>query len=158
MLDAQQEFEQTPTKTLSNKIATLDNQQMSIKILMNSLYGALGNRWFRYFDQRVAESITLAGQLSIKWAERAVNQEMNKLLNSDEDYVIAIDTDSVYMRMGKLVDQFKPKDPVKFLDKICSEHFEPVLTKAYQDLADYTNAYVNRMELGRQETLHSKRT
>jgi DNA polymerase elongation subunit (family B) len=150
MLDAQQEFEQTPTKTLSNKIATLNNQQMSIKILMNSLYGALGNRWFRYFDQRVAESITLAGQLSIKWAERAVNQEMNKLLNTDEDYVIAIDTDSVYMRMGKLVDQFKPKDPVKFLDKICSEHFEPVLTKAYQDLADYTNAYVNRMEMGRE--------
>jgi DNA polymerase elongation subunit (family B) len=150
MLDAQQEFEQTPTKALSNKIATLDNQQMSIKILMNSLYGALGNRWFRYFDQRVAESITLAGQLSIKWAERAVNQEMNKLLNTDEDYVIAIDTDSVYMRMGKLVDQFKPKDPVKFLDKICSEHFEPVLTNAYKDLADYTNAYVNRMEMGRE--------
>ena len=150
MLDAQQEFEQTPTKALSNKIATLDNQQMSIKILMNSLYGALGNRWFRYFDQRVAESITLAGQLSILWAERAVNVEMNKLLKTDEDYVIAIDTDSVYMRMGPLVEQFKPKDPVKFLDKICSEHFEPVLTKAYAELADYTNAYVNRMEMGRE--------
>ena len=150
MLEAQQEYEQYPRKGLANKIATLDNQQMSIKILMNSLYGALGNRWFRYFDQRVAESITLAGQLSIKWAERAVNQEMNKLLNSDEDYVIAIDTDSVYIRMSKLVDKFNPKDPVKFLDKICSEHFEPVLTKSYADLADYTNAYVNRMEMGRE--------
>ncbi len=150
MLDAQQEYEQTPTKTLSNKIANLDNQQMAIKILMNSLYGALGNRWFRYFDQRVAESITLAGQLSILWAERAVNKEMNKLQGTDEDYVIAIDTDSVYMRMGTLVDKFKPKDPVKFLDKICSEHFEPVLTKSYADMADYTNAYVNRMEMGRE--------
>ena len=150
MLNAQQEYEQTPTKALSNKIATLNNQQMSIKILMNSLYGALGNRWFRYFDQRVAESITLAGQLSILWAERAVNNEMQKLLNTDEDYVIAIDTDSVYIRMSKLVDKFNPKDPVKFLDKICSEHFEPVLTKAYADLADYTNAYVNRMEMGRE--------
>ena len=75
---------------------------------------------------------------------------MNKLLNSDEDYVIAIDTDSVYIRMSKLVDKFNPKDPVKFLDKICSEHFEPVLTKSYADLADYTNAYVNRMEMGRE--------
>ena len=150
MLNAQQEYEQTPTKALSNKIATLNNQQMSIKILMNSLYGALGNRWFRYFDQRVAESITLAGQLSILWAERAVNREMNNLLNTDEDYVIAIDTDSVYIRMSKLVDKFKPQNPVKFLDKICSEHFEPVLTKAYADLADYTNAYVNRMEMGRE--------
>lgn len=150
MLDAQQEYEQTPTKTLSNKIANLNNQQMAIKILMNSLYGALGNRWFRYFDQRVAESITLAGQLSILWAERAVNKEMNKLQGTDEDYVIAIDTDSVYMRMGTLVDKFKPKDPVKFLDKICAEHFEPVLTKSYADMADYTNAYVNRMEMGRE--------
>jgi len=150
MLDAQSEYEVNPTKELMNKIATLDNQQMSIKILMNSLYGALGNRWFRYFDQRVAESITLAGQLSILWAERAVNKEMNTLLKSDKDYVIAIDTDSLYINMSKLVEQFSPKDPVKFLDKICREHFEPVLTKSYVQLADYTNAYVNRMEMGRE--------
>jgi DNA polymerase elongation subunit (family B) len=150
MLDSQQEYEQTPTKSLSNKISQLDNQQMAIKILMNSLYGALGNRWFRYFDQRVAESITLAGQLSIKWAEREVNKEMNKLLETDKDYVIAIDTDSLYINMSELVKKFDPKDPVKFLDKISSDHFEKVLEKSYEELADYTNAYVNRMEMGRE--------
>lgn len=151
MLKAQQEYEETPTKALSNRISNLNNQQMAIKILMNSLYGALGNRWFRYFDQRVAESITLAGQLSIKWAERAVNEEMNKLLDTDgKDYVIAIDTDSVYINMSKLVDKFTPKDPVKFLDKISSEHFEKVLEKSYADLAEYTNSFVNRMEMGRE--------
>ena len=151
MLKAQQEYEETPTGALSNKISQLDNQQMSIKILMNSLYGALGNRWFRYFDQRVAESITLAGQLSIKWAERAVNKEMNKLLEThDDDYVIAIDTDSLYINMNDLVTKFNPKDPVKFLDKISSDHFEKVLEKSYQELADYTNAYTNRMEMGRE--------
>jgi DNA polymerase elongation subunit (family B) len=150
MLEAQQEYEQTPTKSLSNKISQLDNQQMAIKILMNSLYGALGNRWFRYFDQRVAESITLAGQLSIKWAERAVNTEMNNLLSTDDDYVIAIDTDSLYINMSKLVKKFDPKEPVKFLDKICREHFEKVLEKSYEELAQYTNAYINRMEMGRE--------
>ncbi len=151
MLKAQQEYEETPTKALSNRISNLNNQQMAIKILMNSLYGALGNRWFRYFDQRVAESITLAGQLSIKWAERAVNGEMNKLLDTDgKDYVIAIDTDSVYINMSKLVKKFDPKDPVKFLDKISSEHFEKVLEKSYADLAEYTNSFVNRMEMGRE--------
>jgi DNA polymerase elongation subunit (family B) len=117
---------------------------------MNSLYGALGNRWFRYFDQRVAESITLAGQLAILWAERAVNKEMNTLLETDKDYVIAIDTDSLYINMNDLVKKFEPKDPVKFLDKICSEHFEKVLDKSYAELADYTNAYTNRMEMGRE--------
>ena len=150
MLEAQQEYEQTPTKSLSNKISQLDNQQMAIKILMNSLYGALGNRWFRYFDQRVAESITLAGQLSIKWAERAVNTEMNNLLSTDDDYVIAIDTDSLYINMSELVKKFDPKEPVKFLDKICREHFEKVLEKSYDELAQYTNAYINRMEMGRE--------
>ena len=150
MLDAQQEYESAPTKTLQNKISQLNNQQMAIKILMNSLYGALGNRWFRYFDQRVAESITLAGQLAILWAERAVNKEMNTLLETDKDYVIAIDTDSLYINMNDLVKKFEPKDPVKFLDKICSEHFEKVLDKSYAELADYTNAYTNRMEMGRE--------
>ena len=150
MLDAKQEYERNPSKELSNKISQLDNQQMSIKILMNSLYGALGNRWFRYFDQRVAESITLAGQLSIKWAERAVNNEMQKLLKTDKDYVIAIDTDSVYIGMGDLVDKFSPKDPVKFLDKICHEHFEKVLEKSYAELAQITNAYTNRMVMERE--------
>ena len=150
MLRLQQEQQSGDSKELDNKITALNNQQMAIKILMNSLYGALGNRWFRYFDQRVAESITLAGQLAIKWAERAVNNEMQKLLNTDEDYVVAIDTDSVYIRMGNLVDHFSPKNPVKFLDKICSEHFEPVLDKAYQQLADMTCAYTNRMEMGRE--------
>jgi DNA polymerase elongation subunit (family B) len=150
MLEAQQEYETAPTHSLRNRISTLDNQQMSIKILMNSLYGALGNRWFRYFDQRVAESVTLAGQLSILWAEKKMNEEMNKLLGTDKDYVIAIDTDSLYVNMSSLVSKTNPNDPVKFLDKVCKTHFEKVLTETYQELADYTGAYENRMEMGRE--------
>lgn len=123
---------------------------MAIKILMNSLYGALGNKWFRYFDQRVAESITMAGQLAIKWAERTVNNEMQNILKTDEDYVVAIDTDSVYIRMGDLVNRFNPNNPVKFLDKICSEHFEKALDKSYAKMAEITGAYINRMEMGRE--------
>ena len=151
MLKLQQEYETTPTMALSNKISHLYNEQMAIKILMNSLYGALGNRWFRYFDQRVAESITMSGQLAILWAERTVNKEMNKLLETDEeDYVIAIDTDSLYIRMGELVQKFNPKNPVKFLDEISKTHFEKVLTDSYQEFANYSGAMSNRMEMGRE--------
>ena len=150
MLKLQQEMQDNPSKELEYKITSLNNNQMAIKILMNSLYGALGNRWFRYFDQRVAESITLAGQLAIKWAERAVNDEMQKLLKTEDDYVVAIDTDSLYIRMSPLVDRFAPKDPVGFLDKICREHFEKVLEKSYQHMATVTGAYENRMEMGRE--------
>jgi DNA polymerase elongation subunit (family B) len=150
MLKLQQQYQDSPTNGLAYKISSLDNQQMAIKILMNSLYGALGNRWFRYFDQRVAESITLAGQLAIKWAERAVNNEMQKILETEEDYVVAIDTDSVYIRMGGLIDKFAPNNPVKFLDKICAEHFEKVLKTSYADMAKVTGAYENRMEMERE--------
>ena len=150
MLKCEQEMQTNPSKKLEYRITALNNQQMAIKILMNSLYGALGNKYFRYFDQRVAESITMAGQLSIKWAERAVNGAMQDVLKTDEDYVVAIDTDSVYIRMGGLVDKFQPVNPVKFLDKICSEHFEKVLSKSYAKMAEATGAYVNRMEMGRE--------
>ena len=150
MLKLEQEYQTNPSKSLQYKITSLNNQQMAIKILMNSLYGALGNKWFRYFDQRVAESITMAGQLAIKWAERAVNDEMRDILKSDEDYVVAIDTDSVYIRMGDLIDRFNPVNPVGFLDKICSTHFEKQLRKAYVKMAEISGAYVNRMEMGRE--------
>lgn len=150
MIKLQQEYQKNPSNPLAYRISSLDNQQMAIKILMNSLYGALGNRYFRYFDQRVAESITLAGQLAIKWAERAVNGAMQDVLKTDEDYVVAIDTDSVYIRMGDLVEKFAPNNPVKFLDKICADHFEKVLAESYETMAKVTGAYENRMEMGRE--------
>ena len=150
MLEAQQEYQSAPTKTLENEIVTCENNQMAIKILMNSLYGALGNNYFRYFDRRMAEAITTSGQLSIKWAERAINEAMNKLLETDNDYVIAIDTDSLYVNMDPLVQKFNPKKPVDFLNKICKEHFEDILSKAYDDLYEHMNAYENRMEMSRE--------
>ena len=151
MLEATQEYQSAKTKKLENEIVTLENNQMAIKILMNSLYGALGNNFFRYFDHRVAEAITTSGQLSIRWAERAINDEMNSMLDTlGEDYVIAIDTDSLYVNMKGVVDKFNPKNPVKFLDKICSQHMEPILTKAYATLAKRVNAYENRMEMARE--------
>ena len=89
--------------------------------------------------------------MSIRWAERAINEEMNTLLDTlNEDYIIAIDTDSLYVRMKGLVDKFNPKDPIKFLDKISKQHFEKILTKAYSTLAKKVNAYDNRMEMSRE--------
>lgn len=151
MLAAKQEYENSPSRKLENKINTLENQQMAIKILMNSLYGAMGNNFFRYFDVRIAAAITTCGQLAIRWAEKTINEIMNKILETtDVDYVIAIDTDSLYINMEAVVGKFKPEDPVVFLDKVCSEHFEKILEKAYVELAQVTNAYENRMVMKRE--------
>lgn len=149
MLEAKQEYEKTPTKKLAIKIDTLDTEQTGIKILMNSLYGAMANKYFRYFDHRIAEGITLSGQRAIKTAEKAVNDEMQIMLNSEKDYVVAIDTDSVYINMSDFVKTHNPKNPINFLDKVC-EHFENKIADAYSVLANETNAYSNRMVMKRE--------
>lgn len=151
MLEVQQENEKTPSADLKREANRLGNTQQAIKILLNSLYGALGNQYFRYFELEMAEGITLSGQLSIRWAEKAINKAMNKILKTqDKDYVIAIDTDSIYVDMGPLVEMVNPSDPVKFLDKACSEKFEPILESAYADLFEHMNAYENRMVMARE--------
>jgi DNA polymerase elongation subunit (family B) len=150
MLAAETSYQKGKTYELEKEINRLQNQQMAIKILMNSLYGALGNQYFRYFDIKVAEAVTLTGQLAIQWAERSMNNAMNKVLKTDKDYIIAIDTDSLYVNFGPMIEELKPKDPVKFLDKICREHFEPILKKAYDDLFVKMNCHKPRMEMARE--------
>ena len=132
-------------------IARYENQQMAIKILLNSLYGALGNRYFRYFDLRVAEGITLTGQTVIRWAEKSVNEFMNKVCGTDKkDYVIAIDTDSVYVNFGDLAKKYIKEDHVAQIDKICRDQFEPMLQKSYEKLYNDFSCYMPRMEMARE--------
>lgn len=151
MLAAETSYQEEKTIELEKEINRLNNRQMAIKILMNSLYGALGNQYFKYFDLRLAEGVTLTGQLAIQWAERHMNQAMNKVMKTDNvDYVIAIDTDSLYVNFGPMIEKLKPKDPVKFLDKICKEHFEPNLELAYENLFAKMNCHKQRMEMGRE--------
>ena len=149
-LAAQKEIQKGYTTQLDKEIVTLENKQLAIKILLNSLYGALGNKHFHYFDIRLAEGVTLSGQLAIQWAEKAMNAAMNKLLNTEKDYVVAIDTDSLYVNFGPLIKKLSPTNPVFFLDKICKEHFEPVLQKSYEKLFQNMNAHKNRMVMARE--------
>jgi DNA polymerase elongation subunit (family B) len=136
---------------IEKDINRLNNEQMAVKILMNSLYGAMSNEFFRYYDDRISESITLSGQLAIRWAERAINRYLNSILDSNNiDYVVAIDTDSLYVRLGSLVDKIKPSDPIKFLDKVAEEKLEPLIGKAYEDLAEYMNVYEQKMVMKRE--------
>ena len=156
MLEAQQEYENTGEKFLLNDIARYNNIQMAKKISLNSAYGAIGNNWFRYFDLLVATAITSAGQLSIRWIEKSLNIYLNKILETkDVDYVIASDTDSVYITFDELVSKVYPEGTdtntiVNFLDKAAKEKLEPHINNAYQALAKVTNAYENKMVMGRE--------
>ena len=158
MLAAQQEKENADKSNkaeiyrIERDISRYENEQMAIKILLNSLYGALGNKYFRYFDLRVAEGITLTGQTVIRWAEKSVNEFMNKVCaTKDKDYVIAIDTDSVYVNFGEVVKKYvKPGEEVQTIDKICEDQFIPMLEKSYDRLYNMFACYKPRMVMARE--------
>jgi DNA polymerase elongation subunit (family B) len=131
-------------------VARLETHQTAVKILLNSLYGAMGNKYFRYFDLRIASAITLTGQDVIKYAETKVNSYLDKFIDKPKDRVIAMDTDSLYICVKDVVDKFEPKNPVAFLDEIGAKALEPMLEKAFDEYAEKTNAYSNRMVMKRE--------
>ncbi len=157
MLIAKQDYEKTPTKALEKEIARCNNIQMARKIQLNSAYGAIGNQYFRYYKLVNAEAITLSGQVSIRWIENKMNGFLNKILQTEKvDYVIASDTDSIYLNMGPLVDKFlshKSDDKTKvvqLLDKICEDKLEPFIEQSYTELANYVSAYEQKMIMKRE--------
>ena len=156
LLEAEQKYEDTKEPSLLKDISRYNNIQMAKKISLNSAYGAIGNHWFRYFDLRNAEAITTGGQLSIRWIEKALNIYLNKLMDTkNEDYVIASDTDSVYITFDDLVNKlFKEGTEtsriVSFLDTIAKEKLEPFINKSYQALANLVNAYDQKMIMKRE--------
>ena len=155
------EKETDPSKRyeIEKRIARYNNLQLAKKVSLNSAYGALGNQYFRYFDVRQASGITTAGQLSIRWIENKINEYLNKLLKTkDHDYVIASDTDSIYLSLDKLVCETiikqKPnattREIIAFMDKACEDRIQPFIDKAYSDLAEYVNAYEQKMQMKRE--------
>ena len=156
MLAAKQEYENTKNPKLVKDIATFNNIQMARKIQLNSAYGAIGNEYFRYYKLENAEAITLSGQVSIRWIEDRLNNYLNKLLKTDIDYVIAVDTDSVYLNLGPLVEtiyQGREKtneNIIAFLDKVCQTKLEPYIESSYEKLASYVSAYDQKMIMKRE--------
>ena len=157
MITAKKKYEKTPTKNLEKEIARCNNIQMAKKISLNSAYGAIGNQYFRYYKLANAEAITLSGQVSIRWIENKMNDFLNKILKTEgKDYVIASDTDSIYLHLGPLVDVIykdKEKDSesiVSFIDTICEKTLEPFIDQSYKELAEYVNAYDQKMFMKRE--------
>ena len=160
MLQAKQEYEnekdQSKLYEIEKRIAKYNNIQLAKKVSLNSAYGALGSQYFRFYDLRMALGVTTAGQLSIRWIEAKINTWMNKILETkDVDYVIASDTDSIYLRMGELVDKFiKDKSDkqkvISLMDKVCKDKLEPFIDASYKELADYVKAPKQKMQMKRE--------
>ena len=161
MLAAKQSLENSTSpaesKALQKDVSKFNNIQMARKIQLNSAYGAIGNQYFRYYNLANAEAITLSGQVSIRWIENRMNAYLNKILKTDDvDYVIAADTDSIYLNLGPFVHKvFKGRETsddriVGFLDKVCQVEFEKYIGDSYEALASYVNAYEQKMFMKRE--------
>ena len=156
LLEAKQEYENTKDPKLKKDISKYDNIQMAKKISLNSAYGAIGNSYFRYYNLLVAEAITTSGQLSIRWIERSINGYLNQTLGTDGlDYVIASDTDSVYITFDRLIDKLpiqgeNTEEVINFLDRLAREKIEPFIDQSYQELAEHINAYEQKMFMKRE--------
>ena len=160
MLKAKQDYENETDESkkydIEKRIARYNNLQLAKKVSLNSAYGALGSQYFRFYDLRQALAVTLAGQLSIRWIENKLNEYMNGLLKTTGiDYVIASDTDSIYLKLGPLVDKITQKDTkvekvISIMDKICEDKLQPFIDTSYQELAEYVHAYKQKMEMKRE--------
>jgi len=156
MLKAKKEYEKTKDPKLVREISRCHNIQWARKIALNSAYGAVGNQYFRYYDVRQASAITTAGQFIIRFIEEKVNNYLNTILKSKEklDYIVASDTDSIYVTLDKLVEktcQGKDNDQIcNFLDKVVGSRIEPFIEKCFDELSEYTNAFKNCMVMKRE--------
>ena len=162
MLKAKDQYERNPSAKLEKDISKFNNIQMARKIQLNSAYGAIGNQYFRYYNLRNAEAITYGGQFSIRWIENKMNTYLNKVLKTKgEDYVIASDTDSIYLNMGPLVETvYKGREKtdesvVGFLNKVSEMELEPYIQSSYEELAEYVSAYDQKMIMKRENIASS---
>ena len=155
-LKAKKEYQNNPTTELKKEIARCHNVQWARKIALNSCYGAIGNQYFRYYDIAQASAVTTAGQYIIRNIEQKVNEYLNQILqtHNEVDYILASDTDSIYVSFDKLVEKTcknkTDQQVCDFLAKVCDNKLEPFIAKQFEDVADYTNAFKNAMVMARE--------
>ena len=141
-------------KKKANEVSKYHNLQLAKKICLNSLYGAIGNSYCRWYSLDFAEAITLSGQLAIRYVENSINEYLNKILKTNKDYVIAVDTDSNYINLGKLVDSVvgdkSLEAKLNFVCKVCDTKIEPYIEEVFEEFKEYTNAYTNFMKMKRE--------
>jgi DNA polymerase elongation subunit (family B) len=158
MLNLKKEYEINPSEDLDKKINTYSILEKSLKVCLNSCYGATGNPYFRFYDLRNAEAVTYSGQLAIRWIDKKINEYLNSILKTEGvDYVIYSDTDSAFIRMDSLVKKIFPDkdvDKVKivnFLDRLFSEHIDKYVESSYKELGEYLNVFENKLHMKREK-------
>jgi len=155
MIQAQKMYEETKDPIYMKHVTALNSKQMAAKILMNSLYGACGNIYFRHYDTRLAEGITMTGQFIIRYVANKLNDYLNKECGTTGiDYSFYSDTDSTYLTLGKLVERYfstkTTQQKVDLIDTACEKSISVIINKAVEDVSDYLNVYQKHISFKRE--------
>jgi DNA polymerase elongation subunit (family B) len=154
-IDADAETDPAKKKEFKKLSRAYENQQKVRKVNLNSAYGALGSCYFRYYDRDLAEAVTITGQYIIRLVAQNINTYMNTLFKTEHDYIIASDTDSVYVQMERVVDALKAvkhldtPQIVKGLHQFCEKKIQPVINQTFDQIADYLNVHTSCLSMVR---------
>ena len=152
--EAKKNYQKTKDPIYAKETSRCHNIQWAKKISLNSAYGAIGNQYFRYYNVNQATAITTSGQFIIQYIEKKVNEYMNNILKTKQDYIVASDTDSIYLRLDELVNKVckdKTKEQtINFINRVVDSRIEPFIEKCFNELADYTNAIGQKMVMKRE--------
>ena len=116
-----------------------DRRQYIQKIILNSLYGVLGLSVFRFYDLDNAEATTLTGQALIKFSKKITNHFYNRELGTKDDYVIYIDTDSIFASAIPLVEKRFPNQ--KLSDTMMTQRIMEICGEVQDYLNDSYNFF-----------------
>ena len=152
--EAKKNYQKTKDPIYAKETSRCHNIQWAKKISLNSAYGAIGNQYFRYYNVNQATAITTSGQFIIQYIEKKVNEYINNILKTKQDYIVASDTDSIYLRLDELVNKVckdKTKEQtLNFINKVVESKIEPYIENCFKDLAEYTNALDQKMVMKRE--------
>lgn len=148
----------------SEKETYYDTEQLTLKLLMNSLYGCLGNKWFPLFNEDFAAAITGNGRYFIQKSANYIEKHLQTLLPQDKEYVIYGDTDSFYFQIEPFMTKHQEKNPgldineyVEWADQFEKKIIQPVVQKSINDFCDELNAY-NQEVVGVEREVISDKT
>jgi len=134
--------------------------EQAVKVTLNSIYGAFGNKWFHFFNIDIAESITLQGQSAILYSEKILNKYFQEFWPKDTKVhehlnirvksklvrpsVVYIDTDSCYVQFEEMYESIEWLGPNKLeIDKFIMELYNfrlsEYITAAMKKYAEVTN-------------------
>lgn len=143
---------ETPEKKLAyeREAVMWGLQQNTRKINLNSCYGALGSEHHRFFDVRHAEAVTATGQVIIQYVAHQVNAFLNAEFGTTTDYVLASDTDSIYVKLAPVVGDMSVAAAVDHLDRYCENDLQRVIDAAFQTIGNHFNTQDNVLAMKRE--------